>query len=139
VPLADTPQKRDGLSSPEQVNSTGGDVPEALLFHLVCAQEMERGELYATGYVVLFQRVARGDFGFLCLWERRLRGGAGKPAVREVKEKSQGETPVIKANSVFNQSGNSRHDENLSGKTFPVPSVRSPPASPRPRSGPGPV
>jgi hypothetical protein len=56
VLLADTPQKRDGRSSPEQVNSSVGDISEALLFHLVCAQETKRGELYATGYVVLFQR-----------------------------------------------------------------------------------
>ena len=43
VLLADTPQKRDGRPSPEQMNSMSGDVPEALLFHLVCAQETERG------------------------------------------------------------------------------------------------
>jgi hypothetical protein len=36
VPLADTPKKRDDRPSPEQVNSTGGDVPEPLLFHLMC-------------------------------------------------------------------------------------------------------
>ena len=42
VPLADTPQKRDGRPSPEQMNSMSGDVPEALLFHLVCTQETER-------------------------------------------------------------------------------------------------
>jgi hypothetical protein len=52
VPPADTPQKRYGRPSPGQVNSMGC-VPEALLFHLVCAQDREQGELSATGDVVL--------------------------------------------------------------------------------------
>jgi hypothetical protein len=55
VSLADTPQKRDGCPSPEQVNSTGGDVPETLLFHFMCAQEVERELLCATGDVVVLQ------------------------------------------------------------------------------------
>jgi hypothetical protein len=55
VSLADTPQKRDGRPSPEQVNLTGGDVPEALLFHLVCTQETEWELLCATGDVVVLQ------------------------------------------------------------------------------------
>jgi hypothetical protein len=46
VPLADTLKKRYGRPSPEQVNSMKRMlVPEALLFHLVCAQEMEWGVL----------------------------------------------------------------------------------------------
>jgi hypothetical protein len=55
VSLADTPQKRDGHPSPEQVKSMGGDVQEALLFHLVCAQETERELLCATEDVVVLQ------------------------------------------------------------------------------------
>jgi hypothetical protein len=53
VSLVDTPQKRDGRPSTEQVNSTDGEVPEALLFYLVCSQETERGLLCATGDVVV--------------------------------------------------------------------------------------
>jgi hypothetical protein len=55
VSLADTPQKHDGRHSPEQVKSMGGDVPEALLFHLVCAQETEREVLCAIGDVTVLQ------------------------------------------------------------------------------------
>jgi hypothetical protein len=55
VSLVDTPQKHDGRPSPEQVKSMGGDVPEALLFHLVCAQETEQELLCATGDVVVLQ------------------------------------------------------------------------------------
>jgi hypothetical protein len=47
-----TPQKHDGRPSPEQVNSLDGDVLEALLFHLVCAQETEQKNSFAAGYVV---------------------------------------------------------------------------------------
>ena len=54
VPLADTPQKRDGRPSPEQMNSMSGDVPEALLFHLVCAQETEREKLFRQRELLVF-------------------------------------------------------------------------------------
>jgi hypothetical protein len=97
VSLADTLQKCDGRPSPEQVKSTGRDVPEALLFHLVCAQETERELLYATGDVVVLQAREMtgrwrgpyiGHYG-----EARFRGGVEKPADREAV---LGETPVIK-------------------------------------------
>jgi hypothetical protein len=43
-----TLQKRDGRPSPEQVNTLDRDVPEALLFHLVCAQKTERKNSFAS-------------------------------------------------------------------------------------------
>ena len=54
MPLVDTPQKRDGRPSPEQMNSMSGDVPEALLFHLVCAQETEREKLFRQRELLVF-------------------------------------------------------------------------------------
>jgi hypothetical protein len=83
------------------VKSTGKDVPDALLFHLVCAQETEWELLCATGDVVVLQAREMTD---------RCRGpyighhreerfqGVEKPADREAV---LGETPVIKTNLVF--------------------------------------
>jgi hypothetical protein len=42
------------------VNSQDGDVPKALLFHLVCAQETERKNSFAAGYVVCSSRSTEG-------------------------------------------------------------------------------
>jgi hypothetical protein len=47
------------------VNSLDGDVPEALLFHLVCAQEIERENSHAAEYV-------------MCIQEKSTEGVAGK-------------------------------------------------------------
>jgi hypothetical protein len=42
------------------VNSLDEHVPEALLFHLVCAQETERKNSFAAGYVVCSSRSTEG-------------------------------------------------------------------------------
>jgi hypothetical protein len=79
----------------------GRDVPEALLFHLVCAQETERELLCATGNVVVLQARemidrCRGPYiGHHT--EERFRG-VEKPADREAV---LGEIPIIKINLVF--------------------------------------
>jgi hypothetical protein len=84
------------------VKSTSGDVPEALLFHLMCAQETKQELLCATGDVVVLRAREMTD---ICQGpyighrgEERFRGGVEKPADREAV---LGETPVIKTNSVF--------------------------------------
>jgi hypothetical protein len=64
-----------------------GDVPEALLFYLVCAQETERELLYATGDVVILQARemidrCQGPYIGHC-GEERFQGGVKKPADRE--------------------------------------------------------
>jgi hypothetical protein len=46
-----------GHPSPEQVNSLDGDVPEALLFYFVCAQETERKNSFAAGYVMCSREI----------------------------------------------------------------------------------
>ena len=63
MPLADTPQKRDGRPSPEQMNSMSGDVPEALLFHLVCAQETERENFLRQRELLVFVVIAKKTTG----------------------------------------------------------------------------
>jgi hypothetical protein len=84
------------------VKSTGGDVPEALLFHLMCTQEMERELLCTTGDVVVLQAREITD---RCQGpyighrrEERFRRGVKKAMGREAV---LGETPVIKTNSIF--------------------------------------
>jgi hypothetical protein len=60
VPPTALSKNRDGRPSPKQVNSLDGDVLEALLFHLVCAQETERKNSFAAGYVVCSSRSTEG-------------------------------------------------------------------------------
>jgi hypothetical protein len=84
------------------VKSTGGDIPEALLFHLVCVMETKRELLCATGDVVVLQARemtdrCRGPY-IGHRGEERFRGGVEKPADREAV---LGETPIIETNSVF--------------------------------------
>jgi hypothetical protein len=123
---------------PSRWTRWSGGVPEALLFHLVCAQEMERGEHSALGDVVLFDLETydwpeRLDFmpsgqRETSWWSRKARSQEGEGEGFRSNFRNQ-------ANLVSNQMSNSRIDENLSGKTFPVPSARSPLASPRPWPG----
>jgi hypothetical protein len=84
------------------VKSTGGDVPEALLFHLMCTQEMEQKLLCATGDVVVLRAREMADrFRDSYIGHRgeeRFREGVEKTADRETV---LGETPVTKSNSVF--------------------------------------
>jgi hypothetical protein len=136
---------------PSRWTRWSGGVPEALLFYLVCAQEMERGEHSATGDMVLFvlerfdwrerldfyafgrERCHEGaeklkvrkekEKGFLCLWEREVLWRSRKARSQEGEGEGFRRNSRNQANSISNQMSNSCIDENLSGKTLPVPSV----------------
>jgi hypothetical protein len=80
--------------------------------------------------VLLFLRdMTDGEDWILCPWEREASWRSWKARSQEGEAEGFSGNSRNQTNSVSNQMSNSRIHKNLSGKTFPVPSVRTLPTT----------